>query len=230
MLSENKSARYFKYALGEIILVVIGILLALQINTWNENRKASIEEQKILKALQSDFKLSKLRIEETLIMQNKVMTSSSKLIAIHEQQNESDYHYLDTHLDSLDFLISYGTSWYRAEPVTGAYKSLISAGKIDLIRNEDLRYVLAQFDADLASGCEDQESSMDLLEKINEIIAPFTLKMASNRFRNRLGYQNRKTDTLEISKAFFKNDAFFGYLYSKSVLERNRLVRQQTLL
>ena len=36
---ENKTGKYFKYALGEIILVVIGILIALQINNWNEDRK-----------------------------------------------------------------------------------------------------------------------------------------------------------------------------------------------
>jgi hypothetical protein len=36
---ENKTGKYFKYAIGEIILVVIGILIALQINNWNEARK-----------------------------------------------------------------------------------------------------------------------------------------------------------------------------------------------
>jgi len=45
---ENKTAKYFKYAIGEIILVVIGILIALQINNWNENRKESLEESSIL--------------------------------------------------------------------------------------------------------------------------------------------------------------------------------------
>ncbi|MCA0133552.1 DUF6090 family protein [Winogradskyella alexanderae] len=41
LLSEGKTGKYFKYAIGEIVLVVIGILIALQINTWNENRKAN---------------------------------------------------------------------------------------------------------------------------------------------------------------------------------------------
>ena len=40
-MSENKTGKYLKYAIGEIVLVVIGILIALQINNWNENRKAS---------------------------------------------------------------------------------------------------------------------------------------------------------------------------------------------
>ena len=44
LLSENNTSKYFKYAFGEIILVVIGILIALQINNWNENRKNKITE------------------------------------------------------------------------------------------------------------------------------------------------------------------------------------------
>ena len=43
-----KAGKYFKYAIGEILLVVIGILIALQINNWNENRKARISEKQNL--------------------------------------------------------------------------------------------------------------------------------------------------------------------------------------
>lgn len=49
LLSENKFNRYFKYAIGEIILVVIGILIALQINNWNTKKD---NEQKVIKTLQ----------------------------------------------------------------------------------------------------------------------------------------------------------------------------------
>ena len=45
LLEKNLMGKYFKYAVGEIILVVIGILIALQFNNWNEARKARIEEK-----------------------------------------------------------------------------------------------------------------------------------------------------------------------------------------
>ena len=51
LLSENKFSIYMLYAIGEIVLVVIGILIALQINNWNEFKKERVKEQKILASL-----------------------------------------------------------------------------------------------------------------------------------------------------------------------------------
>ena len=51
LLSEGKTANYLKYAIGEIILVVIGILIALQINNWNNERLNSTKEYTFLKEL-----------------------------------------------------------------------------------------------------------------------------------------------------------------------------------
>ena len=60
------AGRYFKYAIGEIVLVMIGILLALQINTWNENRKLNaIKDNNYLQLLE-DLKSDKLFIDEVI--------------------------------------------------------------------------------------------------------------------------------------------------------------------
>ncbi len=56
LLSEGKTGKYLKYAIGEIVLVVIGILIALQINNWNENRKA----------IQNEYRLVDKMIEQTV--------------------------------------------------------------------------------------------------------------------------------------------------------------------
>ena len=165
---------------------------------------------KILNALHSDFKVSKERIEETIKIQSKVLHFSQTLVNIHERQNKNEYDFFNTHLDSLDYLISYGTSWYRAEPVTGAYNSLISSGKIDLIQNEDLRHLLAQFIADFESGFEDQETSMYLLNILNNETSHFILKITSNFFRKQSNYSPRKSDSLQIAESFFTNDSYFG--------------------
>ncbi len=66
LLIENKTGKYFKYAIGEIILVVIGILIALQINNWNENRKAEKIELTYLIRLKNDLE------KDTLYLENKI--------------------------------------------------------------------------------------------------------------------------------------------------------------
>ena len=62
LISESKTGKYIKYAVGEIILVVIGILIALSINNWNEQRKQNNEEIYILNQLKVEFKADSIKI------------------------------------------------------------------------------------------------------------------------------------------------------------------------
>lgn len=70
ILNKGKISKYFKYAIGEIVLVVIGILIALQINNWNENRKTSIEEINILKSLHENLILTKQQSKDLIDEEN----------------------------------------------------------------------------------------------------------------------------------------------------------------
>jgi hypothetical protein len=65
-MSENKTSKYFKYAIGEIILVVIGILIALQINNWNENRKVLNQQKTFYVQLLSDLKADSIFFNDRL--------------------------------------------------------------------------------------------------------------------------------------------------------------------
>ena len=65
LISENKFSKYLIYAVGEIILVVIGILIALSINNWNEVRKTASQEIKILNELKNDLETNLNEIIET---------------------------------------------------------------------------------------------------------------------------------------------------------------------
>ena len=55
LAAKNNAAKYLRYAIGEILLVVIGILIALQVNNWNQYRLANLEEHSILKNIHSEF-------------------------------------------------------------------------------------------------------------------------------------------------------------------------------
>lgn len=66
LLSEGKTTRYLKYAIGEIILVVIGILIALQINNWNEGRKENFKQRSVLSNLLLDIKSDSVSYSKNL--------------------------------------------------------------------------------------------------------------------------------------------------------------------
>ncbi len=65
-MEKNKTGKYFKYAIGEIVLVVIGILIALQINNWNETRKDQHELTNILQNIVTDMSLDTLNLKDNL--------------------------------------------------------------------------------------------------------------------------------------------------------------------
>ncbi|UAM99049.1 hypothetical protein K8354_04290 [Polaribacter litorisediminis] len=63
---ENKTGKYFKYAIGEIVLVVIGILIALSINNWNEERKINLKEKSLFKNIVVDLAQEEKILNEAL--------------------------------------------------------------------------------------------------------------------------------------------------------------------
>lgn len=78
-LHESKTSRFLKYAMGEIILVVIGILIAVQINNWNENRKTENAHQQLLVHFLEDLKVDSILMEEYLYMLRDYMHTQQDL-------------------------------------------------------------------------------------------------------------------------------------------------------
>ena len=82
-MEQNKTSKYFKYAIGEIVPVVIGILIALQINNWNDERNAKIEteaqRQSNIKEIYHDLK-SDVIVLETIINQLQGQKEASKYV------------------------------------------------------------------------------------------------------------------------------------------------------
>ena len=80
LLAEGKTSRYLKYAIGEIILVVIGILIALQINTWNENRKQKITELAFARNLVKDLNEDTRALDSAIEFNNLKLSSLDSLL------------------------------------------------------------------------------------------------------------------------------------------------------
>ena len=140
LLSENKTGKYFKYAFGEIILVVIGILIALSINNWNEQRKERIQEKRFLKRFEVELNTNLENI----------------LIAI--SLNKSRIHRADFLLRTIDkpqlavdsssyFMKSIEHAGYTNIPhiSDNVFEELKSSGNLCLISNEALRAALQKY-------------------------------------------------------------------------------------
>ena len=82
---ENKTVKYFKYAIGEIVLVVIGILIALSINNWNEHRKSRLQEVNILTKLNTDLKANLIEIKGLKDMTEKRIKASQTILNYFEE-------------------------------------------------------------------------------------------------------------------------------------------------
>ncbi|MBT8304612.1 MAG: hypothetical protein KJP09_09095 [Bacteroidia bacterium] len=140
---ENKTSKYFKYAIGEIILVVIGILIALQINNWNENRKLNIKEGIYLKGLKADFEQSKVALTRVIKKTARVAKLVDTLGGM-----------IKNHADALtivqiDSLSAGSTGFTVFMPSEGVINDIIGSGKLDMITNEELRKKIASWEADL---------------------------------------------------------------------------------
>jgi len=90
LMEQNKTGKYFKYAIGEIILVVIGILIALQINNWNENRNAYNNSKNYLFEIVSDLQTDTIRFNQGIKSLNNYIADEEWVL------DKSEYTYKDT--------------------------------------------------------------------------------------------------------------------------------------
>ena len=131
LLKEGKIANYLKYAIGEIVLVVIGILIALQVNNWNENRKERVQERKILVELKTTLQNNCNEMVQDSLELIKLNKSSD--IIISALQNDLPYS------DSLNIHFQYARIPGTILALSSAgYEGLKNAG-FNIITSDTLR-------------------------------------------------------------------------------------------
>jgi len=134
LLNEGKTVKYFKYAIGEIVLVMIGILLALQVNNWNQDRQQRQKEKKILIELKRDLVSNDSILQKHIEMQQIIANEITSLIA-HLKSKEPFN-------DTIAMYLSHAYFVERIQFTSSAYESLKSIG-IDIISSDNLRIEIA---------------------------------------------------------------------------------------
>ncbi len=137
LLSENQVSKYLLYAAGEILLVMIGILLALQINNWNEARKDGVKEKKVLVSLLEDFKYSQTRLKNALEAYPKEI---KRLEAALNYIGKSSAELNAAMRDSIS-----STGYWETAIAEGSIQSVLSTDKLELINNDSLKKLLTAY-------------------------------------------------------------------------------------
>ena len=132
-MEQNRVSKYLLYALGEIILVVIGILIALQINNWNEERKNSIEEKTVLNSLHENFLIAKKQSKDLIANEETLRNRLIQILDISSKsENESE--------EKLSDVIFRKAVWdvESDQPTFNTYNNLKNTNKLALISNKTI--------------------------------------------------------------------------------------------
>lgn len=139
LLSENRVSKYLIYAIGEIILVVIGILIALQINTWNNNRIQKNKEANFITQIHNEFLQNRAQFDTVTSYHLRVKNGASKLIELFP---------IDINTVNKDALSNYikDTFWdWTFDPQQTSINSLTNSSSFEIISNAELKAQLEQW-------------------------------------------------------------------------------------
>jgi len=139
-MEKNKTGKYFKYAMGEIILVVIGILIALQINNWNEARKLRNQEVTYLENLKTDLALNIIEFDEYLNARTSSIESANKVLEYFEGKPLSD-------LNDLNFHSTNVYIWHKFTLHDNTYQELLNSGNLTIISDDTIKNGLLDLNA-----------------------------------------------------------------------------------
>lgn len=132
LLQQNRVSRYLAYALGEIALVMIGILLALQVNNWNESRKQRMVELKYFSNLKNDLNSDLERLNFMIDF------SKGKITAASNVKKRADGDTVGSLYDfSSDMLLLLFVEEFR--PNANTYEEMKSSGNFSLIQNDEIK-------------------------------------------------------------------------------------------
>lgn len=148
MLNNSQTSKYVLYAVGEIVLVVIGILLALQINSWNEQRIENKQEVELLRGLKEEFQYNLGQLNLSIETNQKATQSCMDLTRMIRTDSvraapEKFYELLMVMLDFNSF-----------DARTGISGEMVNSGKLNLLKNDALRAQVVNW-LTLLTDCEE---------------------------------------------------------------------------
>lgn len=204
---KNQIKKYSLYAIGEILLVVIGILIALQINNWNENRKVQTKEKIILQSLLDEFKTNKSSLEGAM---GRVDQRQQRCISLLQMVSNPEVNFPKHVTDSLMFGLR---SFVSFDVSDGYIEGLLSTGDIRILQNDSLRHLVTNWDKEVLDNALEIELLMK--QELNNIITPYLMVHYSSATEGVKRYFPYQTPFAFDHKSIFKNPQFENILIEK---------------
>lgn len=200
LLRDRAFSRYLLYALGEILLVVLGILIALQIDNWNEDRKERKREAAILEKLHREFSENLTEFQRIYeLNQGKLKDLDTLLFYLRDPEQPGA-------MDRISAVIWNAVIGEIYNPSRGTVESLINSGNIDLIRNDTLRDYLTSWPYKLEYYKEEEEFDQSWVFRLPEYMvrngsfreadAPFGSILSEREFYNNIAMRQNSLNQL----------------------------------
>ena len=193
-----ETKQYLKYGIGEVVLVVIGILLALQVNNWNEKRKLIKEEKKTLLSFHNEVSNNLNILDRSIVEKQKIIEANNEIL---KYIGPNEKWLSEKSLDSLMYHIT--VSGWIFVPEDGVLNEIINSGKLSIIQDEKIKNEVASLPQLLSLILEEDRLYRD---DLHQYFLPFLSK--NYKLRNITSHrellEHSKSD-LGISK--FKNNS-----------------------
>ena len=137
MIKENKVTKYALYAIGEILLVVIGILIALQINNWNQKKSDIKKEKYLVNEMLQEFKNDSIELQAFIRLTN-VKVKYGKIVKGYLQG-------ITTNKDTIFPHLFYNGKTLLFDSFSPTYDEIVSSGQLNIIRNDSLKVLIKDF-------------------------------------------------------------------------------------
>ena len=210
LLSEGKTGKYFKYAIGEIVLVVIGILIALQINNWNEQRKIRGNQEKYVMLLKTEALNNLKEVNKAIQVVNKTNLWQNKIFELIDgNQDTITENYLSQAFGNV-FVYTYKFKYENS-----ALSELKASGDLKNVLNDSLRKYLIALEPLVLNVQSQEENVKQDFEEITEYLK------TNGTFRT-MADRNGRSEILGLSKSS-KNNRSNMHLLNKDEFE-NRLL------
>jgi hypothetical protein len=215
LLSENSYSVYLLYAGGEILLVVIGILLALQIDNWNELKQIRNTEQQYLSALKEEFLFNHAELER-VAMRNKENADNMKILA--NLMGPAGAEITEEALGNL--LVGALAAEIQYNSSQGVLDEIISSGKLGMFSNQDLRFALSSWSGRLYKlRLKEEELSRLRLRTIDKVRNEGNLRMTHGSWIEETGI--KRTSFKKGNRDLMRSASFEGHLVGAALMSLN---------